>query len=137
MINGTNMLGKHNPRWPDGNVTETIRLPAVTRPRLSAPLLGRGLRISANPGGRAIRAVRTALSSRLSRPFLKAGTRLFVRNDAEANWQHWWITEFRGGLARSYRDPRFDALRSLHEVAEQLAVRVCATDPEDQDGPLP
>jgi DnaJ-class molecular chaperone len=31
-------------------------------------------------------------------------------NDTEAYWRGWQITRTRGGLARSYRDPRFDTL---------------------------
>ena len=31
-------------------------------------------------------------------------------NDAEAGWRRWQVTETLGGLARQYRDARFDAL---------------------------
>jgi hypothetical protein len=33
---------------------------------------------------------------------------LFEENDAEAHWRGWQIIKLRGGLARRYRDPRFD-----------------------------
>jgi hypothetical protein len=38
----------------------------------------------------------------------RAGSRLFAMNDAEARWRGWQVTELAGGLARRYRDPRFD-----------------------------
>ena len=40
----------------------------------------------------------------------RLGDRLFVMNDTEAYWRGWQITKTRGGLARRYRDPRFDTL---------------------------
>lgn len=41
-----------------------------------------------------------------------AGNRLFQAEDVRARRYGWQITARRGGLARSYRDPRFDRLRS-------------------------
>jgi hypothetical protein len=38
--------------------------------------------------------------------------RLFQAEDARARQYGWHITARRGGLARTYRDPRFDSLRS-------------------------
>ena len=40
----------------------------------------------------------------------RLGDPLFVTNDAEAYWRDWQITRTHGGLARRYRDPRFDTL---------------------------
>jgi hypothetical protein len=40
----------------------------------------------------------------------RLGDRLFAMNDAEAYWRSWQITRTHGGLARIYRDPRFDTL---------------------------
>jgi hypothetical protein len=40
----------------------------------------------------------------------RPGDRLFAMNDAEACWRRWQIAKTRGGLAQSYRDPRFDTL---------------------------
>jgi hypothetical protein len=40
----------------------------------------------------------------------RAGSRLFAKNDEEARWRGWQVTELAGGLARRYRDPRFDEL---------------------------
>jgi hypothetical protein len=41
-----------------------------------------------------------------------AGARLFAVQDRIAMQHGWVITKRRGGLGRSYRDPRFDWLRS-------------------------
>jgi hypothetical protein len=40
----------------------------------------------------------------------RLGDRLFTVNDTEAYWRGWQITKTHGGLARSYRDPRFGTL---------------------------
>ena len=54
-------------------------------------------------GGRVLLSWLAAVPRRL-------GDRLFAMNDTEAYWRGWQITKARGGLARSYRDPRFDTL---------------------------
>jgi len=43
-------------------------------------------------------------------PRVRLGDRLFTMNDTEAYWRGWQITKTHGGLARRYRDPRFDTL---------------------------
>lgn len=43
----------------------------------------------------------------------RLGDRLFTLNDDEAGWRDWQVIKTRGGLARTYRDPRFD--RSVRE----------------------
>jgi hypothetical protein len=40
------------------------------------------------------------------------GARLFAAEDLAATQHGWQITQRRGGMGRSYRDPRFDTLRS-------------------------
>lgn len=104
MINGTNMLGKYNPRWPVGNEPETIRVPD---PRMPPPLTAIGI---AGPGG-AIRRAAGLLAAWLTGLRRRAGRRLFAMNDLEARWRGWQVIELRGGLGRQYRDPRFDGLR--------------------------
>jgi hypothetical protein len=42
----------------------------------------------------------------------RIGNRLFLDCDEEAYWRGWEIKRTWGGLARTYRDPRFDARRS-------------------------
>jgi hypothetical protein len=41
-----------------------------------------------------------------------AGARLFQAEDTRARQYGWQITARRGGLARTYRDPRFDRFHS-------------------------
>ena len=41
--------------------------------------------------------------------------RLFAADDARARGYGWQITAQRGGLGRSYRDPRFDLLATCTE----------------------
>jgi hypothetical protein len=57
--------------------------------------------------------------------------RLFAADDARARERGWQITVQRGGLSRSYRDPRFDLLMACAECrgagvgAEDRPCRVC------------
>ena len=41
---------------------------------------------------------------------VRVGARLFASSDAAARRNGWQVTVRRGGLGRSYRDPRFDQL---------------------------
>lgn len=52
------------------------------------------------------------LTGRLALLIRRAGNRLFQAEDARARQYSWQITARRGGLARTYRDPRFDLLCS-------------------------
>ena len=85
---GSNLYRKDNPRWAISNVTEP--------PRASADLVRFACEIC------------IAWLSGLPR---RAGAKLHATNDAESRWWHWVVTERRGGLARQYRDARFEALR--------------------------
>lgn len=49
---------------------------------------------------------------RLARLIRQVGDRLFRDADVRASQHGWQITARRGGLARTYRDPRFDRFRS-------------------------
>jgi hypothetical protein len=71
----------------------------------SATTAGRrdGRRLSLHTGVR-------GLTAALARAVGRAGARHFEDDDAFALRHGWTITIQRGGLARSYRDPRFDAL---------------------------
>lgn len=101
MINGTNLLGKDNPRWLSGNRVETIKLVAAVPAQLTAP--------PREQSRLRLQAWITSLPHRI-------GAWLHRPDDTEAGWWHWQITELRGGFARSYRDVRFDVLRQLHEL---------------------
>jgi|SRR5215467_9700999 len=51
------------------------------------------------------------VTGRLALLIRAAGDRLFQAEDARARQYGWQITARRGGLARTYRDPRFDRFR--------------------------
>jgi hypothetical protein len=136
VINGTNLLRKDNPRPPNGNATETIAFLRITQPGLTIRRdNSHRVRLSILPRLTHL-ATLLGVPDRLNGLTHRVGMRLFVKNDTEACWQRWRINELRGGLARRYRDPRFDALRSLHDVAEQMIARIDSPCPTDQDGPL-
>jgi hypothetical protein len=110
----SNPPGKDNPRWAIGNAAETTKVPVVASPLLTSvvatwdrPGDGDG---PVSVGGRARALGGIALSWLIGLP-RRAGARLFARNDEEAGWHGWQVTETWGGLGRQYRDPRFDALR--------------------------
>lgn len=52
------------------------------------------------------------VTGRLALLIRAAGDRLFQAEDTRARQYGWQITVRRGGLARTYRDPRFDRFRS-------------------------
>jgi RecJ-like exonuclease len=52
------------------------------------------------------------VTGRLALLVRAAGDRLFQAHDERAGQYGWQITVRRGGLARTYRDPRFDRFRS-------------------------
>jgi hypothetical protein len=111
VINGTNLLRKDNPRWPNGNPAATIKLLAASPLRLPAP------RRPTTPRREPRQRVR--VPARITGLPRRAGARLFRANDVEAGWWRWQITELRGGFARSYRDIRFDVLRQLYELTDR------------------
>jgi hypothetical protein len=97
MINTTNVLGKHNPRWPISNVPETLRVP--------------DLRVSGAANVRyAIRRAVAIVAAGLTGLPRRVGRRLFYMNDLEARWRNWEVIETSGGLGRQYRDRRFDLI---------------------------
>jgi hypothetical protein len=97
MINSTNVLGEHNPRWPGSNAPETLRVP--------------DLRVTgAANAGDAIRRAVAIVAAWLAGLPRRAGRRLFYMNDLEARWRGWQVTETSGGLGRQYRDWRFDLI---------------------------
>jgi hypothetical protein len=132
VINGTNLLRKDNPRCPNGNAAETISFLLVAHPALTAPRGNRhGLRLPGLPRLTRLPRVPDWLNGLTHH----AGATLFAKNDAEARWRHWQIIELRGGLARRYRDVRFDALRALRDAAEQMSARIDSPRWREQDGP--
>jgi RecJ-like exonuclease len=51
------------------------------------------------------------VTGRLARLIRAAGNRMFKAEDAHARQYGWQAMVRRGGLARTYRDPRFDRFR--------------------------
>jgi hypothetical protein len=117
VINGTSMLGKHNPRWPISNVWETIKVPDVGPPRPRGLGLLEPAIVESPAAGiaQALRNATAAVIAWLASLPRQAGNRLFAMNDTEAGWRGWDTTVLAAGLARQYRDPRFDALRDKLE----------------------
>ena len=67
-------------------------------------------------------------TGRLTRLIRAVGDRLFQAQDAQARQYGWQVTARRGGLARTYRDLRFDKLRSCpicRGAGTILADRAC------------
>lgn len=85
MSYGSNRYGKDNPRSTIGNAAKAS--------------VERGRNACGNCVARLIGLLR------------RAGRRLHARNDAESRWQHWQVTEYRGGLVRQYRDARFEPMQ--------------------------
>jgi hypothetical protein len=125
MVKGINLVWKDNPQWPIGNATETIKVqavgssfppgPAAHRPRRRPPA---PIRAVAN----AFRAACASLAGWLAGIPRRAGARLFARNDEEAGWRGWQITELHGGLARSFRDTRFGVLHLIRDIDSGMQV---------------
>ena len=110
MINISNFTSKDNPEWPP---QATISLERPARPR--APDQTANATVQASPAsparfGRILAIVGRVLLSWLAAVPRRLGDRLFVMNDTEAYWRGWQITKTHGGLARRYRDPRFDTV---------------------------
>jgi hypothetical protein len=109
----SNPSRKDNPRWAISNAAETTKVPSV-----ASPLLTTVVTTWDHPGGttpdsigeRARSLGGFAISWLIGLP-RRAGARLYARNDEEAGWHGWQVTETFGGLGRQYRDARFDQLR--------------------------
>ena len=107
MINISNSTSKNNPQWRSA---EPVRTARTERPRAPAQAAGTTAQASPAGFGRILVIVGLVLLSWLTAIPRRLGDRLFVMNDTEAYWRRWQITKTHGGLARSYRDPPFDAL---------------------------
>jgi hypothetical protein len=124
LFNRTNAPGKYNPGWPISNALETIKV-QVTSGALGLTEPGRRPRpptrhyLSGLPDGAAFRSATASLAGWLASLPHRVGAWLFAMNDTEAGWRGWKVTELRCGLARSYRDPRFDLLRALRAIETQ------------------
>ena len=109
MINGTNLLGKDNPRWPIGNAAETMKAldaALLASPASAAPAAAISIRSGTGVGSTLRTAGAIGLSWLIGLP-RRFGNRFFAMNDAEAGWRGWEVTELATGLGRQYRDARF------------------------------
>ncbi len=128
MINISNSTSKNNPQWRPADLASPAQptqprapdraadAPAPASPARLGRILARLGRILASLGrilaslGRILASVGRVLLNWLAALPRRLGDRLFVTNDTEAYWRDWQITKTHGGLARRYRDPRFDTL---------------------------
>jgi len=107
MINISNSTSKNNPQWRPADLASPAQ---PTQPR--APDRAADATAPASPArlGRILASLGRVLLNWLAAIPRRLGDRLFVVNDTEAYWRGWQITKTHGGLARRYRDPRFDTL---------------------------
>ena len=116
MINISNFTSKNNPPWGPHESAEPTLSTQPTRPARSpqprAPAEATAAATPASPAGFGpiLAVVGRVLLSWLAAIPRRLGDRLFVMNDTEVYWRGWQITKAHGGLARRYRDPRFDTL---------------------------
>ena len=112
MINISNFTSKNNPPWRPPEPHQPGRPGQLGpgsrghRPRRPPPPASR----ESGPPRPILAIVGRVLLSWLAAIPRRLGDRLFVMNDTEAYWRGWQITKTHGGLARRYRDPRFDTL---------------------------
>jgi hypothetical protein len=107
VINISNFTSKDN---PSQRPAEPVRPAQVPRPREPARAADATAQASPARFGRTLAIVGRVLISWLAAIPRRLGDRQFVMNDTEAYWRGWQITKTHGGLARRYRDPRFDTL---------------------------
>jgi hypothetical protein len=113
VINISNFTSKNNPPWGLPESAEPARPARTARaPQPRAPAEATAAATPASPAGFGpiLAIVGRVLLSWLAAIPRRLGDRLFVMNDTEAYWRGWQITKTHGGLARRYRDPRFDTL---------------------------
>ena len=104
MINISNYPSKDNTPWlpvQPARPAATTGAPARTATQRRSP----GART-----GNVLLTIGAVLLGWLAAIPRRVDDRLFTMNDTEAYWRGWQITKTHGGLARSYRDPRFDTL---------------------------
>ncbi len=121
MINISNSTSKNNPQWRPTDLAGPAQptqprapdraadAPAPASPARLGRILARLGRILARLG-RILASLGRVLLNWLAGLPRRLGDRLYVTNDTEAYWRDWQITKTHGGLARRYRDPRFDTL---------------------------
>jgi hypothetical protein len=118
VINISNFTSKDNPPWgppkppkpPEPAEPAQPARPARS-PQPRAPAEAAAATPASPAGfGPILAIVGRVLLSWLAAIPRRLGDRLFVMNDTEAYWRGWQIAKTHGGLARRYRDLRFDTL---------------------------
>jgi hypothetical protein len=104
VINISNSTSKDNPPWGPAGAAKPAK------PAEAAGAAPAAAQASPSGFGPILAIVGRVLLSWLAAIPRRLGDRLFVMNDTEAYWRGWQITKTHGGLARRYRDPRFDTL---------------------------
>jgi len=107
VINISNFTSKDNPQW---RPAEPVRPAQHPLPRAPAQAADATAQASPARFRRILASLGRVLLNWLAAIPRRLGDRLFVVNDTEAYWRGWQITKTHGGLARRYRDPRFDTL---------------------------
>ncbi len=111
MVNVSNFTSKNNPPWVPAGPAKPVRPPGPKAPdQAAAAATAAGSGSPRARFGRILLIVGRVLLSWLAAIPQRLTDRLFIMNDAEAYWRRWQITRIHGGLARRYRDPRFDTL---------------------------
>jgi hypothetical protein len=139
---GSNLYRKDNPRCVTSNATETPKVPDAAfrlllpvRGPWDHPVTGLGGSLAAGVTGWVGNACGICVAWLIGLP-RRAGARLHAINDAEARWWHWHVTECYAGLARQYRDARWDGLR--HDPAirrDEPSADLASPDPAPPDCP--
>jgi hypothetical protein len=107
VINISNFTSKDNPERP---TRAPVSLARPARTRAPDQAADAAVQASQTRFGAILLIVGRVLLSWLAAIPRRLGDRLFTMNDTEAYWRGWQITKTHGGLARRYRDPRFDTL---------------------------
>jgi hypothetical protein len=139
---GSNLYRKDNPRCAISNATETPKVPDSAFHLLSPVtgpwdhlVTGLGGSLTAGVTGWVRNACGICVARLIGLP-RRAGARLHATNDAEARWWHWHVTEYYGGLARRYRDARWDVLRHDPTLRRgEPRVDLASPDPAPPDCP--
>jgi hypothetical protein len=110
VINISNSTSKDNPPWGPAKPAKPAEAAKPAKPAEAAGTAPAAAQASPSGFGPILAIVGRVLLSWLAAIPRRLGDRLFVINDTEAYWRGWQITKTHGGLARRYRDPRFDTL---------------------------
>jgi hypothetical protein len=144
---GSDLYRKDNPHSDISNPKETqgvfrpsgrgLLLTACVWDRSSLTRISRAGGLAAGVGDRVRSACGICAAWLIGLP-RRAGTALYAKNDAEAGWRGWLVTERYGGLGRQYRDARFALLaRDPSLRRDELRGERPGPEPPGPEGPGP